>query len=80
MQVPYLEIRGEVYMSTEAFDKVNEQQELLEKKIFANPRNCAAGTLRQLDSKITKERELSLFIFNVQDAKGIEFETHTRKL
>ncbi|MBU3112841.1 NAD-dependent DNA ligase LigA [Clostridium lacusfryxellense] len=76
-EVPYLEIRGEVYMSTEAFDKVNEQQELLEKKIFANPRNCAAGTLRQLDSKVTKERALSLFIFNVQDVKGIEFETHT---
>lgn len=76
-EVPYLEIRGEVYMATEAFNKVNQQQELLEKKIFANPRNCAAGTLRQLDSKITKERELSLFIFNVQDIKGIEFETHT---
>lgn len=76
-EVPYLEIRGEVYMATEAFSKVNQQQELLEKKIFANPRNCAAGTLRQLDSKITKERELSLFIFNVQDIKGIEFETHT---
>ncbi|MGV8983082.1 NAD-dependent DNA ligase LigA [Clostridium sp.] len=76
-KVPYLEIRGEVYMSTEAFDKVNEAQELLEKKVFANPRNCAAGTLRQLDSKITKERDLSLFIFNVQDAKGIEFKTHT---
>ncbi|MGH4118357.1 NAD-dependent DNA ligase LigA [Clostridium sp.] len=76
--IPYLEIRGEVYMSTVAFNKVNEQQELLEKKIFANPRNCAAGTLRQLDSKITKERELSLFIFNVQDAKGIQFETHTK--
>ncbi|MGH4125006.1 MAG: NAD-dependent DNA ligase LigA [Clostridium sp.] len=76
-KVPYLELRGEVYMSNEAFDKVNEGQELLGKKIFANPRNCAAGTLRQLDSKITKERELSLFIFNVQDSKGIEFETHT---
>ncbi len=75
--IPYLEIRGEVYMSNEAFDKVNEQQELLGKKIFANPRNCAAGTLRQLDSKITKEREISLFIFNVQDTKGIEFQTHT---
>ena len=75
--IPYLEIRGEVYMTTVAFDKVNQQQELLEKKIFANPRNCAAGTLRQLDSKITKERELSLFIFNVQDIKGIKFETHT---
>ncbi|MBK5242079.1 NAD-dependent DNA ligase LigA [Clostridium sp.] len=75
--IPYLEIRGEVYMSTAAFNKVNEQQELLEKKIFANPRNCAAGTLRQLDSKIIKQRQLSLFIFNVQDAKGIQFETHT---
>ncbi|MGK0464950.1 NAD-dependent DNA ligase LigA, partial [Clostridium sp.] len=74
--VPYLEIRGEVYMASEAFNKVNEQQELLEKKVFANPRNCAAGTLRQLDSKIIKERGLSLFIFNVQDAKGIEFKSH----
>ncbi|MBU3179581.1 NAD-dependent DNA ligase LigA [Clostridium psychrophilum] len=76
--IPYIEIRGEVYMATAAFDKVNQQQEILEKKIFANPRNCAAGTLRQLDSKITKERELSLFIFNVQDTKGIEFKTHTQ--
>ncbi|GCD09836.1 NAD-dependent DNA ligase LigA [Clostridium tagluense] len=75
--IPYLEIRGEVYMANEAFDKVNQQQELLDKKIFANPRNCAAGTLRQLDSKITKERELSLFIFNIQDIKGIEFKSHT---
>jgi DNA ligase (NAD+) len=74
--VPYLEIRGEVYMSTVSFNKVNAQQELLEKKVFANPRNCAAGTLRQLDSKVIKERELSLFIFNVQDAKGIEFKSH----
>jgi DNA ligase (NAD+) len=76
-KVPYLEIRGEVYMSNKAFEMVNEKQELLGKKVFANPRNCAAGTLRQLDSKITKERELSLFTFNIQDAKGIEFKTHT---
>lgn len=76
-KVPYLEIRGEVYMSNVAFDKINEQQELLGKKVFANPRNCAAGTLRQLDSKITKERGISLFIFNIQDIKGIEFKTHT---
>jgi len=75
--VPYLEIRGEVYMSIEAFNNVNEQQELQGEKTFANPRNCAAGTLRQLDSKVTKERGLSLFIFNVQDIKGIEFKTHT---
>ena len=74
--VPYLEIRGEVYMSNEAFKNVNEHQELQGGKTFANPRNCAAGTLRQLDSKVTKQRELSLFIFNVQDTKGIEFKTH----
>lgn len=73
----YLEIRGEVYMKNEAFDRVNEKQELLGKKPFANPRNCAAGTLRQLDSAVTKERELSLFIFNIQDVRGMEFATHT---
>lgn len=76
-KIPYLEIRGEVYMTKKAFDNVNEQQELLSKKLFANPRNCAAGTLRQLDSKITKERNLSLFIFNIQDVKGKEFKKHT---
>lgn len=74
----YLEIRGEVYMKTENFDRVNERQELLGKKPFANPRNCAAGTLRQLDSTVTKERELSLFIFNIQQVRGMEFETHTQ--
>lgn len=73
----YLEIRGEVYMTNESFEKVNEKQELLGKKPFANPRNCAAGTLRQLDSAVTKERELSLFIFNIQDVRGMEFATHT---
>ena len=73
----YLEVRGEVYMTNEAFEAVNEKQELLGKKQFANPRNCAAGTLRQLDSAVTKERNLSLFIFNIQDVRGMEFQTHT---
>lgn len=73
----YLEIRGEVYMKNAAFEKVNETQELLGKKTFANPRNCAAGTLRQLDSAVTKERNLSLFIFNIQQVRGMTFETHT---
>lgn len=73
----YLEIRGEVYMTNEAFEAVNERQELLGRKLFANPRNCAAGTLRQLDSAVTKERNLSLFIFNIQDVRGMQFETHT---
>ena len=75
--LPYLEIRGEVYMKLKDFDAVNETQELLGRKPFANPRNCAAGTLRQLDSRITKERKLSMFIFNVQEVRGRTFATHT---
>ncbi|MBQ7678132.1 MAG: NAD-dependent DNA ligase LigA [Lachnospiraceae bacterium] len=73
----YLEIRGEVYMKNADFDAANARQELLGKKVFANPRNCAAGTLRQLDPAILKERPLSLFIFNLQDVRGREFTTHT---
>lgn len=76
--VPYIEIRGEVYMTNEAFEKVNERQELAGKKTFANPRNCAAGTLRQLDTSVTKERGLSMFVFNIQQVRGAEFETHTQ--
>lgn len=75
-KLPYLEIRGEVYMEKEAFAKVNERQELLGLKPFANARNCAAGTLRQLNSRITAERKLSLFIFNLQAVRGREFATH----
>ena len=74
----YLEIRGEVYMSEADFEKVNEQQELKGQKPFANPRNCAAGTLRQLDPNITRSRGLSFFVFNIQDARGITFDTHTQ--
>ena len=75
--VDYLEIRGEVYMKNEDFARVNERQELNGKKPFANPRNCAAGTLRQLDSKVTKERGLSMFVFNIQQIRGMEITTHT---
>lgn len=74
--IEYLELRGEVYMTNAAFDAVNERQELLGKKTFANPRNCAAGTLRQLDASVTKERKLSFFVFNVQDIRGKTLETH----
>lgn len=76
-KLPYFEIRGEVYMENAAFDAVNERQELLGLKLFANPRNCAAGTLRQLDSRVTKERHLSMFVFNLQKVDGRIFATHT---
>ncbi len=76
--LPYFEVRGEVYMSREAFVRVNERQELLGLKPFANPRNCAAGTLRQLDSRITRERQLSMFVFNLQRVEGGEFASHTK--
>ncbi len=69
-EADYLEVRGEVYMSHEDFEKTNELQELKGKKLFANPRNCAAGTLRQLDPEMVRERGLSMFVFNVQ--KGSE--------
>lgn len=75
--LPYFEIRGEVYMSREAFAKVNARQELLGLKQFANPRNCAAGTLRQLNSKVVKDRQLSMFVFNLQRVEGREFASHT---
>lgn len=68
LDLPYdsLQLRGEVYMSHDDFDRFNEQQEKNGKKTAANPRNLAAGTLRQLDSSIAKERGLKMFIFNVQ--------------
>ena len=75
--LPYFEIRGEVYMSRKAFAKVNARQELLGLKQFANPRNCAAGTLRQLNSKVVKDRQLSMFVFNLQRVEGREFASHT---
>ena len=74
--LPYFEVRGEVYLTKAAFEAVNERRQLLGLKLFANPRNCAAGTLRQLDSRITRERGLSLFVFNLQAVRGKEFQTH----
>ena len=68
-----IELRGEVYMSHEDFDRVNERMELSGKRPFANPRNCAAGTLRQLDSSIVSERGLSMFVFNVQRSEDTSF-------
>ena len=72
----YLEIRGEVYMTRKDFAATNARQERLGLKTFANPRNCAAGTLRQLDSRIVKERRLSMFVFNLQKVDGVELKSH----
>ena len=76
----YVELRGEVYMSHEDFEKFNAQQEEAGKKTAANPRNLAAGTLRQLDSRVVKKRGLKMLVFNVQDARenGADLmESHT---
>jgi len=73
----YLELRGEVYMSHKDFDKINEKLEDMGKKLFDNPRNCAVGTLMQLDPAITKERGLKLFVFNVQDGPRELMQNHT---
>ena len=72
----YFEIRGEVYMTRQNFIATNERQEKLGLKLFANPRNCAAGTLRQIDSRVVKERRLSMFVFNLQKVRGVEIKNH----
>ncbi len=76
---PYVEVRGEVYMSREKFEKLNERREAEGEALFANPRNAAAGTLRQLDSKITASRGLDIFVFNYQTGSK-EFSTHSESL
>ena len=76
----YLELRGEVYMSRADFEKYNEKQEGLGKKLAANPRNFAAGSMRQLDPEITKERRLKMFVFNVQDGPDDFMANHTKGL
>ncbi|MGX8698771.1 MAG: NAD-dependent DNA ligase LigA [bacterium] len=76
----HLVVRGEVYMSKKVFRKLNEEREAEEKPLFANPRNAAAGSLRQLDPKIAAERRLDAVIFNVQSVTGRSFETHAESL
>ncbi|MFR8869442.1 NAD-dependent DNA ligase LigA [Paraclostridium sordellii] len=73
-------VRGEVYLSKENFEKINEQQEENGLQLFANPRNLAAGTLRQLDSKLTAKRPLDIFIFNLEYMQNEKFKTHSQSL
>lgn len=73
-------VRGEVFMPKASFTRLNEQQEREGKPLFANPRNAAAGSLRQLDPKIAASRMLDIYIFNVQLAEGVEFQNHRESL
>ena len=77
---PRLIVRGEVFMPKKVFHKLNEEREKNGEALFANPRNAAAGSLRQLDPKIAAKRKLDILIFNVQLAEGVEFESHAQSL
>ncbi len=80
VDVEYLEVRGEVFISKKNFAKINEERELSGESVFANPRNAAAGSLRQLNSAVAKERNMDIFIFNIQDVRGVEINTHLEGL
>ena len=73
-------VRGEVFIGKAEFDKMNEEREANEESLFANARNAAAGSLRQLDSKITAQRPLDIYIFNVQKSDSIKFNSHLESL
>ena len=77
---PRLIVRGEVFMPKKSFEKLNAYQEAEGKPLFANPRNAAAGSLRQLDSKIAAKRGLDIYVFNVQLAEGVSFHNHEESL
>ena len=73
-------VRGEVFISKEDFEKLNEEREVLGKPLFANARNAAAGSLRQLDPKVTAERPLDIYIFNVQKTENKNWNSHIEEL
>ena len=79
-KLPRLIVRGEVYMSRSVFEELNARRELLGQPLLANPRNAAAGSLRQLDPKVCAERKLDIQIFNLQLAEGREFVSHQETL
>ena len=79
-KIPFLEVRGEVFLSRDNFNKINEALEVAEQPLFANPRNAAAGSLRQLDPKIAASRNLDIFVFNIQRIEGMAINSHTEGL
>ena len=79
-EVSYLELRGEVYISKDTFRKLVDAQEIVGERPFKNPRNAAAGSLRQKDPKISAKRGLDIFIFNIQQCEGKTFTTHSETL
>lgn len=78
--VSYLEVRGEVFISKKNFEKINKEREQDGENVFANPRNAAAGSLRQLDSSVAAKRGLDIFVFNIQQIEGIEINSHIEGL
>ena len=78
--IPFLEVRGEVYMPRESFETLVTGQIERGEEPFKNPRNAAAGSLRQKNSKITAQRKLDIFVFNLQQVEGVSFETHSQTL
>ncbi len=78
--IPYIEVRGEVYMPKKSFDKVVDRQLINGEKPFKNPRNAAAGSLRQKDSKVAATRGLDIFVFNVQQVEGVTLSSHKQSL
>lgn len=78
--LPYIEVRGEVYMPKKSFEKLVQRQEINGEQPAKNPRNAAAGSLRQKDSRVTAERELDIFIFNIQQIEGKELDSHKQSL
>ena len=78
--LPFIEVRGEVYMPRDVFYKIAEEQEMSGEKVFKNPRNAAAGSLRQKDPKVTAKRNLDIFVFNIQQIEGKELNSHYESL